>query len=315
MLRWRLVSGICMVSVVVLSMVLHGNLGGSSGWDWAGALIFTGMMVAFSWIAAGEFLNLTKACGVAGFPRLTQIFAVLLVLSVGILPVFFYPSPQQYAQRDGALLALNAILLTSFLVFGFGLAFRKGPLAHSILDLFISLAGLIYICWTLSFIPRLYFSNGLDHDGRWLALFLVAVTKSGDIGAYTFGMLTNKFLPGGNHKIETRISPKKSWEGLFGAAVFCVGAALLMLHFSPETHLHFRGIEVLGWRTAVFWGIFASLLGYWGDVAESALKRAANAKDSGRIPGLGGVLDVLDSLVLVAPFFYAYVQLIAITHK
>ncbi len=308
MLRWRIVSGLSIIGVVVLSMALHGG----AFWDWAGALIFTGMMAAFAWVAAGEFLGLTKACGVAGFPRLTQMFAVLLILTVGILPVVMYGERRMYDQRDGLLLALNAVVLASFLVFGFRQVFRKGPLAHSILDLFVSLAGLIYICWTLSFIPRLYFSNGLDHDGRWLALFLVAVTKSGDIGAYTFGMITNKLMPGGNHKIETRISPKKSWEGLLGAAVFCVGAALLMLHFAPETHLHFRGIEVLGWRTAIFWGIFAAVLGYWGDVAESALKRAAAAKDSGHIPGLGGVLDVVDSLTLVAPFFYAYVQVLAV---
>jgi len=308
MLKWRLVSGISIITVVVLSMALHGSV----AWDWAGALTFTALMAAFAWIAAGEFLNLTKACGVAGFPRLTQVFAVLLMLAVGILPVALFSGRYMYAERDGLLLALNAILLTSFLVFGFGKVFRRGPLAHGILDLFVSLAGLIYICWTLSFIPRLYFSNGLDHDGRWLALFLVAVTKSGDIGAYTFGMITNKLLPGGNHKVENRISPKKSWEGMFGGAVFCIGTALLMLHFSPHGHLHFRGIQVLGWHTAIFWGLFATLLGYWGDVAESALKRAANAKDSGYIPGLGGVLDVVDSLTLVAPFFYAYVQVLAI---
>jgi hypothetical protein len=105
MLRWRIISGLSIIAVVVLSMALHG----SAVWDWAGALIFTGMMAAFAWIAAGEFLNLTKACGVAGFPRLTQIFAVLLILTVGILPVILYGERQMYDQRDGLLLAYSIV--------------------------------------------------------------------------------------------------------------------------------------------------------------------------------------------------------------
>lgn len=300
MLRWRLFSSALLIVAIVLALVLHG---------WAGAVVFTLFMAALSWIAAAEFMALVGACGVAGFPRLTCVFAVLLSLAVGIAPAALAGGDQAYTRHDLLLQALNALVLGVFLVCGFRQVFRRGPAPAAVLNFFVSLAGLIYICWTLSFIPRLYFSTGFSHEGRWLALFLVAVTKAGDIGAYVAGSLSAKLLKGGNHKIEDRVSPKKSWEGLAGGMVFCVLIALLMLEVAPKNHLHFHGLDVLGWPEAVFWGVFCALIGYWGDVAESALKRAANMKNSGAVPGLGGVLDVVDSLTLVCPFFYAWLQI------
>ncbi len=301
MFRWRLLSSTILIVAVLGAVCLHG---------WPGAVVFAVLMAWFAWVAAGEFLNLARACGASGFPRLTQAFAVFLTLAVGILPAIFAPECGQHERRDILAQGFTSLVLVSFLVFGFRQVFRRGPGSRAILGLFISLAGLIYICWTLSFIPRLYFSTGLDHQGRWLALFLVVVTKAGDIGAYATGMLTSRVLKGGNHKIETVISPKKSWEGFCGGVLFCVAAALIFVLAAPDRHLHFRNLELLTWKTALMWGFFCAVLGYWGDVAESALKRAAAAKNSGSLPGLGGVLDVLDSLTLVAPFFYAWLQIV-----
>jgi phosphatidate cytidylyltransferase len=129
-------------------------------------------------------------------------------------------------------------------------------------------------------------------------LFLVLVTKSMDTGGYIFGLLTNKYMPGGNHKIVPSISPKKSWEGFFGGIAFSVGVALLLWKcgWQPFT----MGV----WMTVIS-GVVLALGSFAGDLTESALKRAAGIKDSANwIPGMGGILDVLDSFIYNSPLFY-----------
>ncbi|MBQ7394186.1 MAG: phosphatidate cytidylyltransferase [Lentisphaeria bacterium] len=122
-------------------------------------------------------------------------------------------------------------------------------------------------------------------------LFLVLVTKSMDTGGYIFGLLSNKILPGGNHKIVPSISPKKSWEGFFGGIAFSVGVALLLWKFNLQPFT--MGI----WMTVIS-GVVLALGSFAGDLTESALKRAAGIKDSANIiPGMGGVFDVLDSFI------------------
>ena len=132
--------------------------------------------------------------------------------------------------------------------------------------------------------------------GALVFLSLVLVTKASDTGGYIFGMLSNKLMKNGNHKIVPSISPKKSWEGTVGAALFSIGTAFLLVHF--------QCIELLPWQTAVF-GFLAFLGSFAGDLTESQLKRAAGIKDSANwIPGMGGILDVVDSFIYNAPLFY-----------
>ena len=132
--------------------------------------------------------------------------------------------------------------------------------------------------------------------GALVFLSLVLATKASDTGGYIFGMLSNKLMKNGNHKIVPSISPKKSWEGTVGAALFSIGTAFLLVHF--------QCIELLPWQTAVF-GFLAFLGSFAGDLTESQLKRAAGIKDSANwIPGMGGILDVVDSFIYNAPLFY-----------
>ncbi|MFA4944323.1 MAG: phosphatidate cytidylyltransferase [Lentisphaeria bacterium] len=292
MFKWRLVSGLLLGTAALLSL----------GWPGVpGAAVFTLLCAWLAWVAAGEFHNLAKGCGAAGFPTLTRVFAVLVILAAGFLPACF--GEQRLLWTD----VLQTGVIATFVALGFLQVFRRGASPGAILDLLASLGGLLYIAWTLAFIPRVYFNTGFAPDGRWLTLFLIAVTKAGDIGAYAAGMLTSK-LPGGNHKMMPAVSPKKSWEGFAGGLAASVGTALALVLLLP-TKWEFNGVDVLTWKGAVAWGVACTVLGFWGDVAESACKRAAQAKDSGKIPGLGGVLDVLDSLMLVAPFFYAWLRL------
>ena len=154
--------------------------------------------------------------------------------------------------------------------------------------------------------PRLYAIEGDGMGGRWLLLFMVAVTKGTDVGAYAIGTWTAR-RPQGNHKMCPRLSPKKSWEGLAGGlALGLVVALALFWAFGDRFAVH--GHAVLAWWSAALFGLLFAVLGLAGDLTESVLKRAAGVKDSGSLPGLGGCLDVVDSLIFVTPLFYAYVS-------
>ena len=134
--------------------------------------------------------------------------------------------------------------------------------------------------------------------GRIFLLFMILVTKIGDIGAYVTGTLTNKIMSGGNHKMVPSISPGKSWEGFVGGMASSIGLSLFLgtrVGVCPSLLI-----------SAVL-GLVLFLGGFVGDLSESALKRICEVKDSGSsLPGIGGALDLLDSLMMNAPVFALY---------
>ena len=123
-------------------------------------------------------------------------------------------------------------------------------------------------------------------------LFLVLVTKAMDTGGYVFGLLSNRFLPGGNHKIMPKVSPKKSWEGFFGG-IFASVLVAFIISFCCDFFS-----ENLHWWKILTIAVVLAIGSFFGDLTESALKRSVDIKDSGNyIPGMGGVFDVLDSFI------------------
>ena len=140
-------------------------------------------------------------------------------------------------------------------------------------------------------LARIYFEYG-----SMIFLMLVLCTKASDTGGYIFGMLSGKLMKNGNHKIVPSISPKKSWEGTIGAALFSMTTAYIFARC---------GILTAPLMTVLIFGFLAFLGSFAGDLTESQLKRAANIKDSANwIPGMGGILDVIDSFIYNAPLFY-----------
>ena len=123
----------------------------------------------------------------------------------------------------------------------------------------------------------------------------VTVTKLCDIGAFTFGRLFGK------HKMIPRISPNKTYEGAVGGLLFSIGGAVIF---------YLAGLFPLqNMWTVVLFGFVVGVIGIFGDLAESLLKRGSGAKDSGTlVPGFGGLLDVVDSMLLSTPV--AYVMLV-----
>ena len=132
--------------------------------------------------------------------------------------------------------------------------------------------------------------------GLWSLLMAIFVVKSSDIGAYTLGRLIGK------HRFAPRISPGKTWEGMLGAVIFAIIVANI---FADQG-------KIMSWPLATLFGVCFAFIGQMGDLVESMLKRDAQIKDSsGRIPGFGGVLDVLDSPLVAAPFAYLFFHLSA----
>lgn len=118
-----------------------------------------------------------------------------------------------------------------------------------------------------------------------------------DTGAYCTGMLFGK------HRLFERISPKKSWEGSIGGAVFSIVAAIVMAHF-------FTFLSLGAW---IGLGLTVVVFGTWGDLTESLLKRTLGIKDSGNIlPGHGGMLDRFDSTLMAVPAAVVYLYLISL---
>jgi phosphatidate cytidylyltransferase len=157
-----------------------------------------------------------------------------------------------------------------------------------------TLFGLAYIAALFSYF---FYIRALDRDqGAWLVCFLILVTKMSDAGAYLVG---NVF---GRHVLMPRISPRKTVEGFIGAVVFGSVTAMAATGMLGSQTIFGRPATAL---LALGLGCLLGLIGQLGDLAESLLKRDCQVKDAGSLmPGLGGVLVVLVSVLFAAPLFY-----------
>ena len=287
MLKYRLVSGFTLAAIVLTALFVQGYAGV------AAFLILATVMMAG---ALNEFFTMTEKIGHQGFKKMTIFVGLLLLASVAI--------PNMLQSSYSLDLAFAELLTIIFITFGFLRVFNEETHSKGLSRLFVSIAGLIYIAWTLLFISKIYFLDGIEMSGRYFVLYLIAVTKFSDIGAYATGNICHRLMPWDNHKIAPKLSPGKSWEGFFGGIAFSIGIALTIRHYLGDQML-INGNEVISVWVAVVTGAAFATLGFIGDVAESALKRASGMKDSGNtIPGMGGVMDVVDSLILVSPLFY-----------
>lgn len=197
-----------------------------------------------------------------------------LLIAMGVLVVF--------AVYAGLSLEVMLLALVAFFVLFFTRKSVHQGLACAALFIF----GLIFVAWFFSQILQI---RRLPHGSLWV-FFTLLVVKGGDAGAYFIGKAI------GRVKLLEHVSPKKSIEGAWGQMGTSMVLAALSSFYLPAVAMHH--LLILGF----FIGVLAQL----SDLAESLLKRDAGVKDSGQIPGLGGVLDVLDSLLFTVPFVYFY---------
>jgi phosphatidate cytidylyltransferase len=188
---------------------------------------------------------------------------------------------------------------TSFLIlFVLGLCLRQlasRDNSSGLSAIAITLFGLMYVPWLLNFFQKIIFFPGVQ--GEYFLLYFIVLTKFSDMGAYVVGSLI------GRHKLIPRISPGKTWEGFGGAIVVSTAASVVFVHFLGS---HLAGMNVYH---AIVLGIILSFTAVIGDLIESLFKRECGAKDSGHVlPGIGGILDLLDSLLFNAPIMYLYLR-------
>jgi phosphatidate cytidylyltransferase len=157
----------------------------------------------------------------------------------------------------------------------------------------------------LKLISGIYYTY--NFYGNYPATFLLFIlaTKGGDIGAYLTGSLCNAITHGKNHKLVPSISPAKSWEGLVGGLVFSVAITLAIYTIFSNQRNGYEWWDGYGYFKMAVIGVLLFFGGMVGDLAESSLKRTCEVKDSGHfLPGIGGLFDLVDSLIINSFVFY-----------
>ena len=264
-----------------------------SRWSWA----YLGLIDVLVVIATVEYFHMLRSAKVGCFPR----FGVLLAVGYcGALHASLLqgltPSPE-----------LDALAIFIAIAGSFTLQLRQ-PIrgAQALLAVAANVLGFVYIAWLFNFAARIIFivPDGISQpgtvgvQGAFLLIWLLAVTKFTDMGAYLTGSLI------GRHKMIPSVSPGKTWEGFGGALVFSQLAGCGLYAAFPA-----RLAVLGGWGHVVVLSCLLALLAVLGDLAESVLKRAIDAKDSGRmLPGIGGSLDLIDSICFTAPALYFYLK-------
>jgi phosphatidate cytidylyltransferase len=255
-------------------------------------LAYMGLVVALVMISTLEYFKMLHVAGVKCFPR----FGVFLAMTYCILSSYYLFNGSKDIPP-----ALDAFVIFLAATGAFTLQLRysiKG--IEALLAVAVNLLGFVYIAYMFSFASRISF--GINGDGAvpgaFVLLWLLAVTKFTDMGAYITGSLFGK------HKMIPKVSPAKTWEGFVGALFFAQIAGCGLFWLLPEqlTALH-------SWKHVIILGFLLAILAVIGDLAESIVKRSLNAKDSGKmLPGIGGGLDLIDSICFTAPALWFYLN-------
>jgi len=256
--------------------------------------VFLALMMLLAGTGMLEFYGLVEKRGLVCFKTWGVLGGLLLMAST-----FFYLTVYLPGIGKAGMASKPGDFESSVLIlFVLGLCVRQFLAKNNtagILAISTTLFGLMYVPWLLNFIQKINFFPGVD--GRYYVLYFILVTKCSDLGAYCVGSLI------GRHKMIPRISPGKTWEGFAGAIVVSTGVSVAFAHLCHDhlketTHFH-----------AVILGVVLSVAAVIGDLIESLFKREAGVKDSGKFfPGIGGILDLLDSLLFNAPLMYLYLR-------
>ena len=257
--------------------------------------------------------------------RLPTAFFLIIVVYLGIkfLPLFgfflllqivIFLSLYEFYKLISKKEVLPQIIIGFFFALFVAFYFYYGKLDFKIIIfLFLLSLSIYYLIWVrnerelsvfsfsfaLTFLSVFYISFTLNYlfyiqkKSPSLVLFLLTVVYLGDTGAYMFGKLWGK------RKMVPIASPNKTWEGAIGGIVFAILGAIIG---------HFLFLKEISINKAILSSIFISIIAQLSDPVESLFKRVVKVKDSSNIlPGHGGILDRVDSLILASPFFYYYI--------
>jgi phosphatidate cytidylyltransferase len=261
-----------LVKRIISATLLIGIITASIMLDW----LFNLTITAFIVFGLYEFFVMLEKKGINTYKYFGIGMGTIIPLSV----IFKFELTKKW----------ELFFIVLMLLFLIVMQFKRRRNSGVIVDISTTVFGILYISWFLSFLIKVRHLAA----GAGLLATVLLITKSGDIGAYLIGTRFGKtpLLP--------RISPNKSVEGAIGGLAFSIMGALASNVFLRFSYLH-----------VIFLGIFLGILGQLGDFSESLMKRDCEVKDSGNIiPGMGGVLDEIDSLLFTAPVFYFYISII-----
>lgn len=255
---------------ILSTVLLVGLVIGTIFVDWLTGIVVTALIV----LGLYEFFTMLEKKGIIIYKYVGICIGAFIPLSITFK---FEPT------KSWELLFVLVVLFSLILM-----QFKRRESSGVIVGISTTIFGILYISWLMSFMIKIrLLPGGVSFLGA-----TILITKLGDIGAYMIGM---RF---GKNPLIPRISPKKSREGALGGLLFSVLGAFAGASFLPFSYAHLLGI-----------GLCLGLLGQLGDLSESLMKRDCQIKDSGVIiPGIGGVLDLIDSLLFTVPAFYFYLN-------
>jgi phosphatidate cytidylyltransferase len=274
MLKKRIITSIWFVSLLVVVVWFGGEPG------------FTALMIVFSVLAALEFYHMVAGSKVSPLSCFGLVWASLFILSRNSQVI---SALEPYLNTG----LITPLLLTTAVIPPLLWLLSRRQKEGAFVTWAWTIAGILYIGWLLSHMVAL---RGLE-DGRNWVFFVLFVTWLSDTAAF----FTGRRL--GRHKLAPNISPGKTWEGAIGG----IGGAIAMsvLFFTPTPFQ----LPLAYWQVIPL-SIGVSILGQAGDVVESLLKRNMGAKDSGTLmPGHGGMLDRMDSIIFAGVLVYYYALL------
>jgi phosphatidate cytidylyltransferase len=271
-------------------------------WSIALGIIFSGYEIAFflligslGLLSLWEFYGMLDHKGLPNFKVTAMICGTVMLCG----SFYYFSRVGPGHSYDFEVAVLLFFLLTVFTRQMFDSLRDDAPLRTMAYTIF----GLLYVLWLYNFITKIVYvvprSSTGAVTGQFYVLYLIAVTKFSDMGAYLTGSMI------GRHKMIPHISPKKTWEGFFGALAFSLLASLGMWKLMPS---HLPGMSL---THAIVLGLMLGFAAVIGDLAESIIKRSTGVKDSGSfLPGIGGALDLVDSLLFTAPLLFFYLRLV-----
>ena len=278
-------------AIVIFDGWVDGSLTASIADDKPVQATILGILIAVLIILAQlEFSNLAKAVNLMIFTPVSTIASILLA------GTWYWPQLlmtmddgrwMMDVPRASSLVPLILLFVSVFAFLGLLLYQYARYGAEAILaNCGANCFSIIYLGLFSSFVLAIRIDFGL-----WPLLMFVFVVKSSDIGAYAIGTLFGK------HKFSPKISPSKTWEGTAAAAATAMIVAFI---FSVS-------FDIMVWWSAVIFGFCFAFIAQVGDLVESMIKRDAEKKDSAnKVPGYGGILDIVDSPLVAAPFAYLF---------
>lgn len=274
----RAITGSIYVAIIVIPLLLNSPY------------LFLGVFAIFSILGVNEFHNLvTSKTDDSSSNNLIKIIDILGGCAL-FLSLFFSHIEQNFKE---------VLLLPSLIYFVIRfIAQLYIKVQNPIRSIAMSIMSIVYIAIPIALLNLIYF----EFSPRILLATFIFIWVN-DTGAFCVGSLIGK------HRLFEKVSPKKSWEGFWGGMIFCIATAFIFYYCNE----FFHGPDLAVW---IGFGIMVSVFATWGDLCESLIKRTLDVKDSGNIlPGHGGMLDRIDSLLIVSPSILVYFMIIGMIYK